>query len=53
MLKVNGRAILRLTGWHVPIVLFFLTLFMVQLRGPHGPQPVELAFSEFLKVGSI
>lgn len=49
MLKVNGRAVLRLTGWHLALAVFVASFLVTAFMGPSHP-PVEVAFSEFLKV---
>ena len=54
MLKVNGRPILKLTGWHASLALVLSFIVLTSLFGGGGPGggkgPVEVPYSDFMKL---
>ena len=50
MLKVNGRPVLKLTGWHASFGLVLAFFLLTSLWGPSSHPPTEVAYSDFMKL---
>ena len=50
MLKVNGRPVLKVTGWHASFLMVLAFFLLQSFWGGPSSAPTEIPYSDFMKL---